>query len=46
MKNRAILHDPETYRNPEEFRPERFDSTSSDIAEPDPTEICFGFGRR
>lgn len=42
----AILHDPETYRNPEEFRPERFDSTSSDIAEPDPTEICFGFGRR
>ncbi|THH00805.1 hypothetical protein EW026_g1781 [Hermanssonia centrifuga] len=42
----AILHDPNTYRDPEEFRPERFEGTKEYPAEPDCTQISFGFGRR
>jgi cytochrome P450 len=43
---RAILHDPEIYPDPEEFKPERFlneDGTARD----DPTlTLVFGVGRR
>lgn len=38
-----LLHDPETYSNPMEFRPERF---LGENPERDPRELCFGFGRR
>jgi len=44
VNNWSILHNPETYRNPEEFCPERFDPLGE--AEPDPVKIAFGFGRR
>ncbi|RPD57200.1 CyP450 monooxygenase [Lentinus tigrinus ALCF2SS1-7] len=43
----ACMHDPETYEDPDAFRPERFirDGTlNSDVR--DPYEFVFGFGRR
>ena len=44
---RAILHNPETYPCPEEFRPERFLLHSQlDPNVRDPELACFGFGRR
>ncbi|KAE8374971.1 cytochrome P450 [Aspergillus bertholletiae] len=39
----GFTHDPNTYREPEAFRPERF---LGDNPEPDPHNITFGFGRR
>ena len=45
--SRAILHDPEEYPNPEEFRPERFlraEASSKEVR--DPRMATFGFGRR
>ncbi|OSD07365.1 CyP450 monooxygenase [Trametes coccinea BRFM310] len=42
-----MLHDPEVYDQPEEFRPERFikdGKLDSDVK--DPEAIAFGFGRR
>ncbi|KAJ8463881.1 hypothetical protein ONZ51_g9969 [Trametes cubensis] len=43
-----ILHDPQEYQDPEEFRPERFleadGSPKTDIR--DPADLMFGFGRR
>ncbi|EJD08416.1 cytochrome P450 [Fomitiporia mediterranea MF3/22] len=38
-----ILHDPERYKDPHVFRPERF---LGDHPEPDSHNITFGFGRR
>lgn len=43
---RAILHDPDLYPNPEEFRPERF-LNEDGSARDDPTlALAFGAGRR
>ncbi|KAF8841332.1 cytochrome P450 [Paxillus ammoniavirescens] len=39
----AILRDERTYKDPLEFRPERF---LGDNPEPHPGNACFGFGRR
>ena len=41
-----MLHDPQVYSDPMEFRPERFLACGSKDPEPDPHTIAFGFGRR
>ena len=43
-----ITNDPEYYKRPREFIPERFlpAEGSNDTAELDPREYVFGFGRR
>ncbi|CAG9987967.1 unnamed protein product [Clonostachys byssicola] len=38
-----FCHDPEVYKNPTEFEPERYLDPRS---EPDPKPVIFGFGRR
>ena len=44
---RAILHDPEAYDAPEEFRPERFIRDGKlDASVRDPYAYAFGYGRR
>lgn len=39
-----MLHDAQTYRDPERFYPERFDGVHAN--EDDPRKIVFGYGRR
>ncbi|THH20292.1 hypothetical protein EW146_g1063 [Bondarzewia mesenterica] len=41
-----MLHDPQTYTNPETFNPQRFLESDGVPAEQDPRLYCFGFGRR
>ncbi|KAJ3548837.1 hypothetical protein NMY22_g1117 [Coprinellus aureogranulatus] len=41
-----MTHDPRTYKNPMEFNPDRFLPGVDRLPEPDPKEVCFGFGRR
>ncbi|KAF9222063.1 cytochrome P450 [Gyrodon lividus] len=41
-----MLHDPQTYANPNEFNPGRFLAGEGKEPETDPRTICFGFGRR
>ena len=41
--HRAVLHDEATYPDPFVFRPERF---LGETPQPDPQNVCFGFGRR
>lgn len=39
---RSLLHDPQTYADPDRFDPDRFITRN----EPNPAETAFGFGRR
>ncbi|KAK7036148.1 cytochrome P450 [Favolaschia claudopus] len=41
-----LTHDPKRYANPMRFNPSRFIAGAEKEAEPDPTRICFGYGRR
>ena len=43
-----MLHDPETYRDPMAFKPERyFDADDRlDFTGKDPADFAFGYGRR
>ncbi|KAI5465087.1 putative cytochrome P450 oxidoreductase OrdA-like protein [Mariannaea sp. PMI_226] len=41
-----FTHDPDVYRDPMAFKPERFLATESHAPEPDPRKFVFGFGRR
>ena len=44
---RSILHNPKTYDNPMEYRPDRFlkdGKLNPDVVDPD--SVAFGFGRR
>lgn len=43
MVLRQYLHDPETYHDPMDFKPERFLGPKP---EPDTHNLAFGFGRR
>ncbi|TFY63043.1 hypothetical protein EVJ58_g3473 [Rhodofomes roseus] len=41
-----MLHDPDTYAQPEVFNPDRFIASEKNAAETDPRKIIWGFGRR
>lgn len=41
-----MTHDPQYYRDPYLFKPERFMDGNDRIPEPDSRLIVFGFGRR
>ncbi|KAI0049074.1 cytochrome P450 [Auriscalpium vulgare] len=43
---KGMLHDPDVYPDPWNFKPERFISAEGQPAEQDPRICCFGFGRR
>ena len=43
---RAILHDPETYPDPEEFKPERFLNEDGTVRDDPTLSLVFGAGKR
>ena len=43
---RAILHDPEAYPDPEEFKPERFLNKDGSVRDDPALSFVFGFGKR
>ena len=44
---REILHDPDTYPNPDVFDPSRYVTESGEsTGVPDSFDACFGYGRR
>jgi cytochrome P450 len=43
---RAILHDPEIYPDPEEFKPERFLNEDGSVREDPTLSLVFGIGKR
>ena len=43
---RAILHDPETYPEPEEFKPERFLDEDGSVKDDPTLALAFGAGKR
>lgn len=43
---RAILHDPEVYPDPEEFKPERFLKADGSIRDDPTLSLAFGSGKR
>jgi cytochrome P450 len=44
--SRAILHDPETYPDPEEFKPERFLNEDGSVRDDPALSLVFGIGKR
>jgi hypothetical protein len=45
-RGRWFTHNPSTYPDPTAFRPERYSTSSTHTAEPDPRTWTFGYGRR
>ncbi len=43
---RAILHDPEAYPDPEEFKPERFLNEDGSVRDDPTLALAFGAGKR
>jgi cytochrome P450 len=43
---RAILHDPESYPEPEEFKPERFLNEDGSVRDDPALSLAFGIGKR
>jgi cytochrome P450 len=43
---RAILHDPEIYPDPEEFKPERFLNENGSVPDDPKLSLAFGIGKR
>jgi cytochrome P450 len=43
---RAILHDPELYPDPEEFKPERFLNPDGTVRDDPALSLAFGAGKR
>jgi hypothetical protein len=43
---RAILHDPEIYPDPEEFKPERFLNKDGSVRDDPTLSLAFGIGKR
>ena len=43
---RAILHDPEAYPDPEEFKPERFLKEDGSVRDDPALSLVFGVGKR
>ena len=43
---RAILHDPEVYPDPEEFKPERFLNKDGSVRDDPALSLAFGIGKR
>jgi cytochrome P450 len=43
---RAILHDPERYPDPEEFKPERFLNKDGSVRDDPTLSLAFGIGKR
>ena len=43
---RAILHDPEMYPDPEEFKPERFLNEDGSVRDDPTLSLVFGIGKR
>jgi hypothetical protein len=46
VPSRGLLRDSETYSDPMTFNPARFIPSDTHTPERDPTDFCFGFGRR
>ena len=43
---RHFMHDPEVYKDPMTFNPDRLIAKPGKPAEPDPFDFAFGYGRR